>query len=140
MPNLLIYNVFISHSWKYNDEYNKLIKYIEDRPFLRIRNLSVPIEKPILLNWNFVSNKILHEKLDNKIKLANIFIVFSWMYVNYSKWIEKEIELAKKYNKPILVIKPYWQILIPKYLLESWTSIIWWNYENMVNEIRRISI
>lgn len=140
MPNLLTYNIFISHSWKYNDEYNKLIKYIEDRPLLRIKNLSVPIENPILLNWNFVSNKLLHEKLDNKIRLANIFIVFAWMYTNYSKWINKEIEIAKRYNKPILVIKPYWQILIPTFLQLNWTSIVWWNYENIVSEIRKISI
>ena len=29
------------------------------------------------------------------------------MYINYKKWIQKEIDGSKKYRKPILAVNPF---------------------------------
>ncbi len=43
----MTYNLFISHSWAYNDEYEKLVRMLNDKPYFYYKNYSVPKNDPI---------------------------------------------------------------------------------------------
>lgn len=41
-------------------------------------------------------------------------LVIAGMYVNYKYWIQKEMEIAGTYNKPLIGIIPWGQERIPR--------------------------
>ena len=90
-----IYDLFISHAWKYNDEYYRLEKLLNEYNYFTYRNYSVPEHDPL----DFNSVKELVQKLDEQIRQSSVVLVIGGMYCTYRKWIQKEIEIAKKENR-----------------------------------------
>ena len=46
MPKLHTCRIFISHAWKYNEEYYRLIDYLNDASEFQYANYSVPEHDP----------------------------------------------------------------------------------------------
>lgn len=66
--------------------------------------MSIPAHDP----KDVSSNAELEEKIDNNIKNSSLFIILSGMYVSQPnrEWIDKELDIAIKYNKTIIGVKP----------------------------------
>lgn len=58
------------------------------------------------------------------------------MYVNYSDAILDEIEIARKYNKPIIAVTPWGNSNIPIIVQQVSKTIIGWNKNSIVEAIR----
>lgn len=107
-----IYNLFISHSWTYADAYEKLIMLLDDRPYFLYNNYSIPKNDPVHTNG---TDRELYEAIKNKISPSNIVLIMAGVYSSYSKWIDKEIKIAKaEFSKPkkIIAIEPWGSIKI----------------------------
>ena len=83
--------------------------------------------------------KELVEKLDEQIRQSSVVLVIGGMYCNYRKWIQKEIEIAKKYNKPILLVEPYGSNRIPSIVEINATKKVGWNTKSIVDAIRELA-
>ena len=129
------YDLFISHAWKYNDEYYRLESLLRDYSYFNFRNYSVPEHDPL----DFNSVKDLVQKLDEQIRQSTVVLVIGGMYCNYRKWIQKEIEIAKKYNKPILLIEPYGSNRTPNLLEVNAIKKVGWNTKSIVQAIRELA-
>jgi len=103
-------HVFISHSWSYSGHYETLADWIFNRNWrvgqasLDFRNFSVPRSDPI---HNANNDLQLRKALFNQIARSHVIIIPMGMYANYSKWIQKEIDGAALYSKPILAVNPW---------------------------------
>lgn len=96
-------NLFISHSWKYSDQYNRLKELLAHQGY-EYRDYSVPEDKPIT---NANSDRELEQAIEQKMRYSSVVLILAGVYATYSKWINKEIEIAKRLNKPIIAIEPY---------------------------------
>jgi hypothetical protein len=140
MPALKTYDLLISHAWKYNDEYHRLVSMLNTASLFHWRNYSVPKHDPKIDPDSYAGRKILLAGLTNQIKPVNCFLILSGMYTHYSYWINREIEIAQKYRKPIIGIRPRGQLIIPKVIQEAALEITGWNTDSIVSAIRRNSI
>ena len=43
----MTYNLFISHSWTYGDEYDRLVDMLNAKPYFSYKNYSVPKYNPL---------------------------------------------------------------------------------------------
>ena len=68
------------------------------KPHLVFLDYSVPKDDPI---HNAPSERALREAIYRKIARSHVVVIPTGMYVNYSKWIKKEIGGATEKNKPI---------------------------------------
>lgn len=136
MPPLKTYDLFISHSWKYNDDYYRLINLLSKANNFTYRNYSVPMHDSL----DTATDKELYAALDRQIKPVNIVIILAGMYSHYSKWIEKEIELAQSYKKPIIAIKPSGQEMTPLKVTLISKTVVSWNTDSIVQAIRTYSL
>jgi len=136
MPSLKTYDLFISHSWDYNSEYYSLVEKLKEYPNLYFRNYSVPEHDAL----NTKTNAQLEEALYMQIKPVNVVIVLAGMYVDYRKWIQKEIEIAQYYNKPIIAIRPRGAERMPQELSNVANTIVNWNIDSIVSAIRNYSL
>ena len=57
------------------------------------------------------------------------------MYANYSEWIQKEIDGANAYNKPILAVNPWGQERKSSVVHSACSKMVGWNSKSVVNGI-----
>lgn len=135
MPALRQYDVFISHAWKYNDQYYKLTELLEGHPYFNFRNYSVPEHDPIVFN----TTSDLYKQLDEQIRQSSVVLLIAGKYVKYRKWIQEEIKLAKKYDKPIIAIRPWGVDMLPSEAETKADVIVNWQASSIVSAIREYS-
>lgn len=140
MPTLKTYDLFISHAWKYNDDYYRLVNMLNNAPNFKWRNYSVPEHDPVLDPDDDNDRKTLIKELKEQIRPVNCVLILSGMYVAYSYWIQKEIDISVEYGKPIIGIKPWGQEKIPKAVSDVAIEIVGWNTSSIVEAIREHSL
>ncbi len=92
-------HIFISHSWTYDNQYRNLTAILDNRKYFSYKDYSVPKDDPIHTNG---SDQELYEAIERKIRCCGSVIILAGVYSTHSKWINKEIEIAKKLGKPII--------------------------------------
>ncbi len=127
------YRLFISHSWTYGDAYDKVIDMIKKQGIL-FYDHSVPKHNPIHTTG---TDKELEAAIEAKIKGTNCVLIMAGKYSTYSKWINKEIEIAKKYNKPIIAIRPWAALQASSVVQLNASEIVGWNSSSIANAIEK---
>lgn len=140
MPDLKTYDLFISHAWRYGDDYDRMVKLLNSAPNFSWRNYSCPEHDPAIDPDTPAGKRELEEALKRQISPVNCVIILSGMYVSYSEWIQKEIDISVSYNKPIIGIKPWGQEKVPQAVREVAREIVGWNTDSIVSAIRKHSI
>ncbi len=137
MPNLRTYSIFISHAWRYSDDYNRLVKLLNEAPLFRWRNYSDPKHDPVIDPDTDVGRRKMKEKLDDQIRPVHCVIVISGMYVAHSYWIQTEIDIANRYQKPIIGVRPWGQERIPQAVQDVADEMVGWNTDSIVSAVRK---
>lgn len=127
------YRIFISHAWRYSQEYERLVRLLASYPWFKYRNYSVPSYRPLKVS----SEQELVQALYRQIRPVHIVIVLSGLNVNYRYWIQKEIEIALTLGKLIIGIKPWGRKRVPELIKIVANEIVGWNTKSIVNAIRR---
>lgn len=140
MPDLKLYSLFISHAWRYNEEYYKLENLLNNANYFYWRNYSVPTHDPLVDPDTHVGEKKLTAMLDEQIKHVNCVLVLAGMYSAYHEWIKKEIEISKSYGKPIIGVIPWGQERTPQYVLDNSKIMVGWNTDSIVGAVRNYSL
>lgn len=140
MPALKTYDLFISHAWKYNEDYYRIEKFLNEAPYLVWRNYSVPVHDPLVDPNTAVGKAKLKGMIDNQIRPVNCVIILAGMYAAHSEWIDYEIEKAYATSKPILGVLPWGQERVPQKIQTYATQLVGWNTNSIVTAIRSISL
>ena len=133
------FNLFISHSWTYHDQYKRLIELLKKRPYFSYRNLSVPKNDPVHTNGTDLQ---LYNAIKNKITPSSAVLILAGVYASYSKWIDKEISIAQNefYKpKPIVAIEPWGSEKTSVKVKNVADKIVKWNTESIVSAIREVA-
>jgi len=135
MPPLRTYDLFISHAWDYKEEYYRLVEMLNNAPYFKWRDYSVPFHDP----FDSPSTRELKKKIKEQIRQCTVFVVLAGMWVKYHDWILFEIRTANSFSKPILAIKPWGQEKIPKEIYDYADKMVGWNTESIVDAIRELA-
>lgn len=127
------YHIFISHAWKYDDDYNKIVEWLDDSD-LDWKNYSVPEHDPIDAD----NKEKLKEALTNQIKPSSVVIIIAAMYANYSEWIDYEIDEAVRMGKSIIGVKPWGQERVPKKIQDNADKLVGWNSISVINAVKEL--
>lgn len=100
----MTYNIFISHSWSYSDEYERLVALLDRKPYFSYKNYSVPKNDPI---HNAPTVGLLREAIRSQMQPASCVLILAGVYSTYSKWINEEIDLAQSMGKKIIAVEPF---------------------------------
>ncbi|MGH1601251.1 TIR domain-containing protein [Campylobacter majalis] len=130
-----MYNLFISHSWTYSDQYKRLVSLLDQKLRFCYKNYSVPENNPI---HNASSTTALKLAIKEQIRPASCVLILAGVYSTYSKWINIEIELAKDMNKKIIAIQPWGSERTSTIVKEAADIIVAWNADSIVRAIREI--
>jgi hypothetical protein len=134
------YNIFISHSWSYGDQYERLINLLKARPYFSFKDYSVPKDDPI---HNAPNAPALYQAIKQQMTPCHVVIIMAGKYATYSTWIKKEIQIAEtefSVKKPILAVAPWGTQQVSSVVKEKADKIVSWNTEAIINGIREISL
>lgn len=132
------YNLFASHSWTYQNQYDGLVKLLENRPYFNFKNYSVPEDDPI---HNAQYDWQLYEAIKKQISPCHVVIVLAGVYSTYSKWINKEIKIANEEfakKKPILAVEPWGAERTSSIVKNNADLIVGWRADSVVAAIRKL--
>ena len=127
-----IYRLFISHSWSYSDNYQKVVEMIATQG-IQFYDHSVPKNDPIHTNG---TDKQLEIAIDAKMKGTSCVIVLAGVYASHSKWMDKEIKIAQLYGKSIIAIEPWGAEKTSKVVKDNAHVIVKWQGSSIANAIR----
>ncbi len=130
---MMIYNIFISHSWSYSDYYDKLISLLDSESSLYYRDYSVPKNDPI---HNANNDRELRAAIKNQMQHASCVLILAGVYSTYSKWINIEIDLAQEMGKRIIAIEPWGSERTSTVVKSNANKVVKWNTSSIVNAIK----
>ncbi|MGL4753670.1 TIR domain-containing protein [Aeromonas veronii] len=126
-------NVFISHSWRYNEELVRLRALLVNRPYFNVNFHEVPITEPInSMNSNYIK-RVLAEKIRN----SDVVLAISGLYASHSNWMAWEMDKAIELGKPVIGIIPHGAQRISQAVASRETESVRWSTESIVDAIRR---
>lgn len=102
-------HVFISHAWAHSQHYDTLADWIFGEPWsvgqasLDFRDYPVPKNDPV---HNVSDMQALRDEIFNQIARSHVVVIPSGMCASHSNWIQKEIDGAKAFRKPIVAVNP----------------------------------
>lgn len=133
------YYLFISHSWSYADAYERLINLLDKRQYFSYLDYSIPKYDPV----HTASDRGLNQAIYNKMRPCHIVLIMAGVYATYSKWIYREIRIAKEwftYPKPLLAIKPWGNTNVSVAVSQNADRLVNWSTESVVRAIREIAL
>ena len=101
------YSVFVSHGWLPENGTERLYGLLENYrirhvPEFAFNLLSVSKDDPV---QNIPSKKALVAAIEQKMKDSACLVILTGLFDDYKKWIDIELDAAKKLNKPIILVE-----------------------------------
>lgn len=137
MPQLKSRSLFISHSWSYGDAYDGLVKLLNAAHNFQYRNYSVPKNDPV---HNAPNVDALYRAIQNQMVFCDVVLIMAGKYATYSKWIQREIQIAKGYTtpKPIVAIRPWASEQVSSVVSNAADRLVNWSTASIVSAIREL--
>lgn len=133
-----IYNLFISHSWSYGDDYERLCDLLDAAPNFRYRNYSVPEDDPI---HDAPNTQELYHAIKRQMTFCHVVIILAGKYATFSEWIDREIACATEdLDKPILGVRPWGSQQVSSVVLDAADEMVSWNTDSIVAGIRSLAL
>ena len=133
-----MYNLFISHSWKYSNDYERLENLLKRYPYFSFRNYSVPKQDPLDISGRNYRAKLQLE-IEQQMRTCNVVLVIAGKYASYSDSIDMELDIAIAMNKPIIAIEPWGSTMNSHRARNVADVVVGWNASSIVDAIRRYS-
>ena len=130
-----LYRIFVSHSWEYSDQRERLENFLDSEDRLDWQNFSVPEHNPLETE----GANDLRQQLYQQVGQANVVVVIAGMYVSHSTWIEEEIKMAEHFDKPIIGVKPRGNERLPSSVREAADETVGWQQRSIVDAIAKHS-
>ena len=134
-----MYNLFISHSWRYADTYVNLTKLLDNASYFYYKNYSVSKDDPLTIRSRFYESE-LRNKIKNQMRLCHVVLILAGVYASYSESIDMEIDIAKELGKPIIAIEPWASERTSQIVKRNADRIVGWNTSSIISAIRDLSI
>ena len=112
---------------------------LNQRPYFSYSDYSVPKHDPLHTNGTYLQ---LYKAIKNRVSLSSVVLILAGVYASYSKWIDKEIYIAKNefnFQKPIVAILPRGSERTSVTVKEAADGIVRWNTESIVRAIRELA-
>ena len=132
------YNLFISHSWTYQQQYDGLVKLLRKDPSFQFHDYSIPKDDPI---HNASNDRQLREAIRRKMQPCSAILILAGIYATHSKWINKEIDLAKSgFNipKPITAVEYWGSEKTSRPVKNAAQAVVKWNSQSIINAIKEV--
>jgi len=124
--------LFVCHVWQQDDDYHRIIEYLESVDNFYYRNTSNPDDRPV------GDKEVLKEALRKQIVEAECIVVAASLYRRHMDWTEFMLHCAKAFDKPVVVLEPFGSHdTIAPAVMELGDEVVPWDQRQLVDAIKR---
>lgn len=133
VPYLKSRMLFISHAWKYEEQYNTIVGWFNEEPNFSWKNCSIPSTDALPDK----TNRGLAMGITRQMSPAQGVLIIAGMYAAHSGWIDYEIDEALRMRKKIIGIRPRGQERLPVKIQACAAVLVNWNRNSLIAAIRQ---
>ena len=140
MSGSRIYDLFITHAWRYHDDWTRLAEMLDARAGLAWRNFSLPWHDPAMDPNSPVGGKFIRDFLETQIIPVHGVILLSGVYAIRSarRWLDLEIELARRHGKPIVGVPALDGSPVPAEVGAVCDATVGWDAGEVISALDRL--
>ena len=127
--------LYIIHAWQYGEEYDDLINLLED-PYFKYYNCSGVEELANKFPTTSSTDSEIKEFCRQKMEPAQIVIILTSKFYEFTGPVKVELEVAKELNKPIVSIYSQKHNDIPKEVADISKAVVQWQSSDIISAIR----
>jgi len=99
-------DLFLTHAWRYHNDWKQMVEALNTQGIRAWRNFSLPWYDPALDPRTPEGGEIVCRHLEVQIIPCDAVLLLSGVYqqTGCRKWIDMEIEMARRHGKPVIAI------------------------------------
>ena len=134
------HDLFITHAWRYHQDWAKLCELLDNTPGLAWRNFSLPWHDPAMNPNSEVGGAFIRNFLETQIIPVHGVIFLAGVYaINSAQgWLDLEIEIARKHNKPVIAVPPYGETVVADKIRAFCDGSAGWHAEELVAALHEV--
>lgn len=140
MKKIKCYDIFLSHAWRFHDDWSKYSELLDKTPGIIWRNFSLPWHDPAMNANTQVGGAFIREFLESQIIPVHAVVILSGVYSISSarRWCDVEIEMARKHNKPLIGVPTFDTNIIPEDLSNLCDVCCGWDAATLLSTIDNV--
>lgn len=115
MEKLKCYDIFLTHAWRFHDDWTKFSELLDKTPGVTWRNFSLPWHDPAMNANTDVGGRFIRDFLETQIIPVHAVVLLSGVHsiVSARRWFDMEVEMARKHNKPLIGVPAIGETSVP---------------------------
>lgn len=137
----MMYDIFITHAWRYHDDWMRLSNLFDAEKSIKWRNFSVPWYDPALDPNTELGAKAIRNWIDGQIRPVIGTVLLDGVYAVKSTrvWLELEIELSRYHRKPVVAVPAYGTSTISSEAAALADAAVEWDALQIVQTFKRLT-
>lgn len=140
MGNSKTYDLFVTHAWRFHEDWTKFTELMDKMHGLLWRNFSLPWHDPAISPNTEAGGRFIRSALESQVIPVHVVILLAGVYEIRSarQWVDMEIEMATKHKKPIIGMPAINKDSIPTELLELCDASSRWDGAQLIGTIDEV--
>jgi hypothetical protein len=141
MANRKTLDVFITHAWRYHEDWTRLCEMLTSASGAFIRNFSVPWHDPALDPNTPLGSRLIRENLEAQIAPVDGVLLLAGVYAVKSaqRWLDLELEIARRERKGIIALPPIGEEKVPEAIAQLADEVAPWNGSELLAVLERLA-
>ena len=131
-------DLFLVHAWRYHQDWKRMVDLLNAHGVRSWRNFSLPWYDPALDPRTPEGGKIVRWNLEAQIipVHAVLFLAGVWTEPGTHKWLEFELEMARKHNKPVLAVPAWGETEVAEEIRGRVDAVVGWDAHAIFQAVR----
>ncbi|WP_298254075.1 TIR domain-containing protein [Bradyrhizobium sp.] len=136
-----MYDIFITHAWRYHDDWIRLSNLLDAEKSIKWRNFSVPWYDPALDPNTELGAKAVRSWIDGQIRPVIGTVLLDGVYAVKSArvWLELEVELSRVHMKPVVALPAHGTDTVSVVAAALADAIVGWNAVDIVKTLESLA-
>ena len=137
-----MYDIFITHAWRYHDDWIRLSSLFDAEKSIKWRNFSVPWYDPALDPNTELGARTIRSWIDGQIRPVVGTVLLDGVYAVKStrKWLELEVELSRTHAKPVVALPAHGTTTISSEAKALADAVVEWDALQIVKVLQDLSV
>ena len=131
------FDIFISHAWRPEEPWTRVVAMLDAEEGFEWRNFSVPWHDPAMRPGTPDGRAFIEKCLDAQVRSAHVVLFLSALYARKSArpWLDLQLEHARRLAIPVILVRSEDDSDPLETLLNSADTVVDWNSEAICSSI-----
>lgn len=142
MEKLKCYDIFLTHAWRFHDDWSKFSELLDKTPKVVWRNFSLPWHDPAMNPNSEVGGRFIRNFLESQIIPVHAVVLLTGVYsINSARrWFDIEVEMARRHNKPLIGVPAMGERGVPAEVRGLCDACCEWNALQLLHTIDEVRV